>query len=173
MIEGERLTNLRPGASGQISAFESGHEAYQVYKGIGLEKDTEIVLKKYLPCTGPTFVLIQNQHVVLTCWEGSFLPNRDFYKDHLPGAAILVQGKNGSTQIPLLAVGEAGVITQVLANGTHLEEFDRHWIKPDSELKLLQRLERDPVPLLVRAGEGEHLLGCHLTNKIYVEYLKA
>ena len=69
-------------------------------------------------------------------------------------------------------VGEVGLITQVLATGTHLEEFDRHWIKPDCELKVLQRLERDPVPLLVRVGEREHLLGCHLTTKAYVEYLQ-
>jgi hypothetical protein len=35
----------------------------------------------------------------------------------------------------------------------------------------LQRLERDPEPLLVRVGDREHLLGEHLTPKIYVEYL--
>jgi Fe2+ transport system protein FeoA len=171
MVDGGRLTNLQPGTSGKISAFEAGHEANEIYKGIGLEKGKEIVVKKYVQCTGPTFVLIQNQHVALTCWEGSFLHNNDLYTYELPGEAVLVHHKDGPTQVPLLAVGETGLITQVLATETHLEEFDRHWIKPESELKVLQRLERDPVPLLVRVGEREHLLGEHLTPKIYVEYL--
>jgi hypothetical protein len=171
IVDGNRLTNLKPGASGKISAFESGHEANEIYKGVGFKKGKEIVVKKYVQCTGPTFVLIQNQHVVLTCWEGAFLHNNDLYKYALPGEAILVSGKEGPTQVALLAVGETGLITQILATETHLEEFERHWIMPESELKVLQRLERDPEPLLVRVGDREHLLGEHLTPKIYVEYL--
>ncbi|MFZ5451061.1 MAG: hypothetical protein ACOZF2_04225 [Thermodesulfobacteriota bacterium] len=49
---------------------------------------------------------------------------------------------------------------------THLEELDRHWLKPDSELKVWQGLERDLAPLLVQTEGREHLWGCYLTDKI-------
>lgn len=65
MIGGRRLTELRPGESGVITALEVGRGELARFTALGLTEGTGLCLRKYVAGSGPLFVQVQDSHVAI------------------------------------------------------------------------------------------------------------
>ncbi|MEA1995626.1 MAG: FeoA family protein [Campylobacterota bacterium] len=169
IILGEkRLTELSPGETGKVSRFEGGYEDCYLFKELGIDKETKIKLLSYPPMieeTPPAMILhypVGSQFVLLQ-------------KEKLTGTRaieyILVKVKKGIKQLSLMDIGEEGIIEKTIVTPGEEKLFDELWLREGVEVKMLYKKQPSGSPLLVNIGEKKRVVGEHLTDKIFVEYV--
>lgn len=171
IVDDRRLTELRPGQSGVITALEVGQGERARFTALEFTEGTELCLRKYVAGTGPLFVQIQGSHVAIVDIEGLIIIGDELYDYELPGDFVFVEVNGEKKQLSNMGIGEAGRITHIAGGGNLAAELDRHWIKEGNEIKALHRREPDAHPLMVTVDGSCHRIPKGLTEKIYVETL--
>ena len=171
MVDDRRLTDLRPGESGTITALEVGRGELARFTALELTEGTTIHVKRYVPSSGPLFVQVQGSHIAIVDVEGFIIAGDELYDYELPGAFVFVEIDGKEKQLSNMEIGEIGRITRIASGGDLAAELDKHWIKEGNEIRALHRKEPDAHPLMVSVDGRRHHIPKGLTEKIYVELI--
>ena len=171
MVDDRRLTDLRPGESGTITALEVGRGELARFTALELTEGTTIHVKRYVPSSGPLFVQVQGSHIAIVDVEGFIIAGDELYDYELPGAFVFVEMDGKEKQLSNMEIGETGKITRIASGSDLAAELDKHWIKEGNEIRALHRKEPDAHPLMVSVDGRRHHIPKGLTEKIYVELI--
>jgi Fe2+ transport system protein FeoA len=171
LVDGQRLTDLRPGESGVITTLELGKSELARFTTLKLTAGTEVCVRKYVAGSGPLFVQVQGSHVVIVNVEGFLIIGDELYDYKLPGDFVFVEVNGQEKQLSSMETGENGVITQIAGGGNLNTELDKHWIKERNEIRVFHKKEPDAHPLMVSVNGVCHHIPTGLTEKIYVEVI--
>ena len=171
IVDDRRLTDLKPGELGTISALEIGRGELARFTALGLTEGTTVCVKKYVPSSGPLFIQVQGSHIAIVDVEGFIIAGDELYDYELPGAFVFVEIDGKEKQLSNMEIGEIGRITRIASGGDLAAELDKHWIKEGNEIRALHRKEPDAHPLMVSVDGKRHHIPKGLTEKIYVEVI--
>ncbi|OEU84752.1 MAG: hypothetical protein BA865_09385 [Desulfobacterales bacterium S5133MH4] len=169
VLGGKRLTDLKVGETGIITALELGRESAQRFVALGFAKGANVSLEKYVPGPGPLFISVQKMHIAIVNLEGFVLIRDELYDYELPGEFVFVDIDGKEKQLCTMSVGERGKITRILGGEDLTAELDRHWIKEGNEVQALHRSETPGDALMVWVIDERHHIPTGLTEKIYVD----